>query len=74
MNQITSHERPGVYSSYEASTLVSASRRGGVVGIAAKSGSEHKNTLYWLSRYEEAVSTFGEGDTLTGLIDRKSVV
>ena len=68
MNQITSHERPGVYSSYEASTLVSASRRGGVVGIAAKSGSEHKNTLYRLSRYEEAVSTFGEGDTLTGLI------
>ena len=68
MNQITNHERPGVYSAYEASTLVSASRRGGAVGIAAQSGSEHKNTLYRLSRYEEAVSTVGEGDTLTGLV------
>ena len=32
----TMHERPGVYSSYDASTVVSAGRAAKVIGVAAK--------------------------------------
>ena len=32
---ITTHERPGVYSQYDASTVVSSSGGGQTVGIAA---------------------------------------
>ena len=37
MNQMTNHERPGVYSSYEASAVVSGRGGGAVVGLIARS-------------------------------------
>ena len=44
------HERPGVYSSYDASTVISAGRAAKVIGVAAKA----------------AKGTAGEVVTLTG--------
>ena len=38
MSEITTHERPGVYSSYEASALTVAAAGGGTVAVVAKSG------------------------------------
>ena len=35
MNRETNHERPGVYSDYDASAVINASRTGGAAGIAA---------------------------------------
>ena len=68
LSSMTTHERPGVYSAYDASTVVSGGGAGAVVGIAARSEGENNGTLFRLSRYEEAVSAFGEGDNLTALI------
>ena len=33
MNRETNHERPGVYSDYDASAVINASRTGGAAGI-----------------------------------------
>ena len=66
MNTIR-HERPGVYSSYDASAVVSGGGGGGTVGLAAASGKGTAGTLYELSRYEDAVSQFGAEDGLTRL-------
>lgn len=61
------HERPGVYSSYDASSVISAGGSGGTVGLAAVSETE-AGKVFALSRYEDAVSQFGAGDRLTELI------
>ena len=62
------HERPGVYSSYDASSVVRAGGGGRTVGIAAKCAGEAAKSLYRMTRYEEAVATFGENDVLTALV------
>ncbi len=64
---VTTHERPGVYSAYDASTVVSGRSGSKTVGIAAKSQGGSAGTLYRLGRYEEAVSAFGGADGLTRL-------
>lgn len=61
------HERPGVYSSYDASTVVSGAGGGRVVGITAKSTGGTVGKLYRLTRQEEAVAAFGPSDSLTAL-------
>ena len=61
------HERPGVYSSYDASSVVSGGGSGGTVGLAAVSEAE-AGKVYTLSRYEDAVSQLGAGDRMTGLV------
>ncbi|WP_253291004.1 phage tail sheath subtilisin-like domain-containing protein [Pseudoflavonifractor sp. MSJ-37] len=68
MSRGTEHERPGVYSSYDASTVVSAGRSGAAVGLAARCGTGKADELCRLSRYEEAVSTFGEQEGITKLV------
>ena len=65
---MTIHERPGVYSSYDASTVVSGSGGGQTVGVAAVCGEGTSGTLYTLNRYEEAVTTFGQEENLTELV------
>ncbi len=62
------HERPGVYSSYDASAVVSSSSGGATVGIAVRSGGGTAGTLHTLNRYEDAVSAFGEGDAMSTLV------
>ena len=61
------HERTCVYSSYDASAVISGSGSGGVVGLAAKSGKDTAGRLYVLSRYEDAVNQFGAEDGLNAL-------
>ena len=65
---MTIHERPGVYSSYDASALVSGSGGGKTVGIAALCAGGTAGKLYKLSRVEEAVTAFGAGEGLTELV------
>ncbi|MEG0765188.1 MAG: phage tail sheath C-terminal domain-containing protein [Pseudoflavonifractor sp.] len=65
---VTTHERPGVYSSYDASSVVSGSRGGKAVGIAAKSMGGTVGNIYHITRQEEAETAFGGADHLTELI------
>ena len=65
---MTVHERPGVYSSYDASAVVSSSGGSATVGLVAVSTGGEENTLYKWSRYEEAAQVFGESDPLTVLV------
>ena len=58
---ITNHERPGVYSQYDASTVISSTGGGQNVGLAALyDGDEEVEGLYTFSRYEDAATAFGE--------------
>ena len=54
------HERPGVYSSYDASAAVRGGRAARTVGVAAKSTSGTANAAVRLTSYEMGLSTFGE--------------
>lgn len=54
------HERPGVYSSYDASSVIRGGRAVRVVGAAAKSTSGAANTPVTLTSYEAGLSAFGE--------------
>ena len=65
---ITTHERPGVYSQYDASAVVSGSGGGQTVGIAALCEEGTAGTLYTFTRYEDAAAAFGETEELTELI------
>lgn len=56
MSEITSHERPGVYSSCSISTLTAAARGGGAVAVAAQGGTE--DCYVWTS-YSRAVADVG---------------
>lgn len=65
---MTRHERPGVYSSYDASSVVTGAAGGGVVGIAALSTGGTAGKLYRVSRQEDAAAAFGAEDGLTRLV------
>ena len=54
------HERPGVYSSYDASAVIRSGRSVRVIGVAAKSVSGTANSPVTLTSYEAGVSAFGE--------------
>ena len=58
---ISVHQRPGVYSSYGASTVVSGSGSGRVVGLAAISSAKPEGTVQMVTSYEKAVAAFGNG-------------
>ncbi len=68
MCSVTNHERPGVYSTYDASTLVRSSGGSQTVGLAAQSTGGSPGTLYRLSSYQEAQSAFGGEDAMTELV------
>ena len=54
------HERPGVYSSYDASSTVRAGRAARTIGVAAKSTAGTPNRCVVLTSYEAGLSAFGE--------------
>ena len=54
------HERPGVYSSYDASAAVRGGRAIRTIGVAAKSISGTANEVVRLTSYEMGLSAFGE--------------
>ena len=60
---ITTHQRPGVYSAYDASTLIWGSGQGGLVGLAAVNTNLEAGSMETVTSYEKAVSIFGtEGE------------
>ena len=56
---ITVHQRPGVYSSYDASGLVSGSNTGRLVGLAGISTAVPAGTVQTVTSYDQAVKLFG---------------
>ena len=67
MSNVTQHQRPGVYSVYDASSVISGKNGGKNVGIVAISAGGTAGTLYPLTSAEQAVTAFGAGDALTVL-------
>ena len=65
---MTIHERPGVYSSYDASTVISGSGGGRTVGLVGLVSEGESGKLYTLNRYEDAVTQFGQEENLTKLV------
>ena len=65
---ITTHERPGVYSDYDASTVISTSGGGQTAGLVAVCAGGEAGTLYVINRYEEAATAFGQEENLTELV------
>ena len=59
MNTII-HERPGVYSSYDASNIIRGNRAVRAIGVAAKSAAGTANVPVTLTSYEAGISAFGE--------------
>jgi len=58
---VTVHQRPGVYSSYDASSVISGRGTGKLVGIAAANTLGQAGTVYTITSYDRAVETFGSG-------------
>ncbi len=54
------HERPGVYSSYDASAVIRGGRTARVIGAVAKSVSGTTGVPVTLTSYEAGLSAFGE--------------
>ena len=54
------HERPGVYSSYDASNVIRGNRAIRTIGVAAKSSSGTAGIPMTLTSYEAGISAFGE--------------
>lgn len=59
MNLITKHERPGVYSSYEASALSAASGKGKAVAVVAAGPAGSVGTLFSWTGYSRAINDVG---------------
>lgn len=61
MMTAATHERPGVYSSYEASSLIAATADGGKVAvIAAAENKENPEDVYQWTSYSKAAADVGE--------------
>ena len=60
------HERPGVYSAYDASAVVTAGRGSKTVGVAAKAVRGTVGEAVVLTGYASGVAAFGE-DTAAGM-------
>jgi len=65
---VTQHQRPGVYSVYDASSAVSRRRGGRSAGVVAVCGNGTAEQVYDLSSYEQAVGVFGADEGLTEMI------
>lgn len=65
MSAITNHERPGVYSAYEASGITLAKTGGKTVAlVAAMDGADGTKCYTWYS-YAQAVSDCGQSEKIT---------
>ena len=60
MSEITTHERPGVYSAYEASALTAAASGGGAVCVVADAGDSEGAGPYTWTSYSRAVAAVGK--------------
>lgn len=57
---ITVHQRPGVYSSYDASGLVSGSGAGRLVGLVGINTAVQAGTVQTVTSYDQALTLFGD--------------
>lgn len=64
---MTKHERPGVYSSYDASSVVSAGSGAKTVGVAARAAKGVEGAVATLTGYTEGVGAFGEDAGAAGM-------
>ena len=64
----TIHERPGVYSSYDALSVVSGSMAGKTVGVAAIAATGTPGECVLLHSFEEGRSAFGGEGNMTELL------
>lgn len=60
MSAVTKHERPGVYSSYEASSLTAAAAGGGNVAVVAKLNKTDLEPCYQWTSYSRAAADVGD--------------
>ncbi len=65
---VTEHQRPGVYSVYDASSVVWGSARGKTAAVAAISAKGTAGKIYPLSSYEQAVEIFTKEENITSYI------
>ena len=68
MSELTTHERPGVYSSYTASSVVDSKAGAKTVAVVAAQGSGENGKVYDFTRFEQAAEAFGAADRLTQLV------
>ena len=59
---ISVHQRPGVYSSYDASTVVSGRGAGRLVGLVAVDAQAASQGVQTVTSYDKAVELFGSGE------------
>ena len=62
------HERPGVYSSYDASTVIRSGVGSKVVGLAAQAGTGAADAVMLLTSYAAGVTAFGETGDMAPLL------
>ena len=60
MHAVTKHERPGVYSSYEASSLTAAATGGGSVAVVAAAEKEDAEKSYQWTSFSKAAADVGD--------------
>lgn len=60
MSAVTKHERPGVYSSYEASSLTAAAAGGGNVAVVAAAGGDELKKSYQWTSFSRAAADVGD--------------
>ena len=65
---VTSHERPGVYSTYTASSVVNGRSGGKAVGLAALHTGSTGGEVVRLTRWEEAAEAFGAEEEISELV------
>lgn len=58
---VTVHQRPGVYSAYDASSVVSGSGAGKQVGLVAVNAKAAANEVKIVTSYDGAMNAFGQG-------------
>ena len=66
--KVTEHQRPGVYSVYEASNLVSGRSGGRGAGVVAVNGKGAAGKVVTVSSREQAVETFGTEGKMAALV------
>ena len=62
------HERPGVYSVYDTSAVVSGGNAAKTIGVAARASAGEVSKAVTVTGYAAGASAFGEGGAMAGLL------
>ncbi len=62
------HERPGVYSTYDASAVVSSGQAAKTIGVAARAGQGDVNQAVTLTGYAAGAAAFGEEGGMAAIL------